>query len=67
MGVELLGVSPVVFEVYEFDECNLANYLAKTVDACRVGFLGVLSVAVEGGKGNEPQERVLEKNGRFGQ
>jgi hypothetical protein len=44
----------------------LANYLAKTVDACRVGFLSVLSVAVEGGNGNEPQEKVLEKNGRFG-
>ena len=46
--------------------CSLVNYLAKTVDACRVGFLGVLSVAVEGGKGNELQEKVLEKNGRFG-
>lgn len=44
----------------------LANYLANTVDACRAWLFGVLSFVFEGAEVNEPQEKVLEKNGRFG-
>jgi len=44
----------------------LANYLAKAVGACHVVLFGVLSVAFEGGNVNEPQQKVLEKNLRFG-
>jgi len=32
----------------------LANYLAKTVDACRGRFFGVLSFVLEGAEVNEP-------------
>lgn len=40
--------------------------LSKTVDACRGKLFGTLSFVFEGGKSNEPQGIVLEKNGRFG-